>query len=136
MNIKKYNDPHENSGFRDAITHGVTEFLATATYSPDNLIIATEKKLEVMREIIDRDKTFWGRFKNWFNGEKPDRILVDGGMLIQLFELSKQKSPYTLTPSHQYTIPYSDLYELYKKLLMAVAPEKALKLDKRPSHDD
>ena len=129
MNIKKYNDPHENSGFRDAITHGVTEFLATATYSPDNLIIATEKKLEAMREIIDRDKTFWGRFKNWFNGEKPDRILVDGGMLIQLFDVSKQTCPYTLTPSHQYTLPYSDLYELYREILLVLAPEKTVKLD-------
>lgn len=129
MNIKKYNDPHENSGFRDAITHGVTEFLATATYSPDNLIIATEKKLEAMREIIDQDKTFWGRFKNWFNGEKPDRILVDGGMLIQLFDVSKQTCPYARTPSYQYTLPYSDLYELYREILLILAPEKAVKLD-------
>jgi hypothetical protein len=49
-------------------------------------------------------------------------------MLIQLFELSKQKSPYTITPSHQYTIPYSDLYELYRKLLQVLAPEKAIEL--------
>ncbi|WP_125911762.1 hypothetical protein [Kiloniella majae] len=129
MNIKKYSDPHKNSGFRDAITHGVTKFLSTATYSPENLIIATEEKLKVMRGIIDRDRTFWGRLKNKFNGEKPDRILVDGGMLIQLFEVSKQTCPYTLTPNHQYTIPYSDFFELYRKLSLVLAPEKTVRLD-------
>jgi len=61
MGIKKYSDPHQNSDFRDAITHGVTEFLSTATYSPENLIIATEEKLKVMRKIMDKDKTLWGR---------------------------------------------------------------------------
>ncbi|WP_299380081.1 hypothetical protein [uncultured Kiloniella sp.] len=129
MNIKEYRDPAQNIVSWAAMAEGVTEFLSTATYSPDNLIIATEEKLKVMRRIINQDKTFWGRFQNWFNGEKPDRILVDGGMLIQLFDVSKQTCPYTLTPSHQYTLPYSDLYELYREILLVLAPEKAVKLD-------
>ncbi|KLN61752.1 hypothetical protein WH96_05485 [Kiloniella spongiae] len=132
MNIKEYRDPHPNpwlgDGILNGVLNGVTELLSTATYSPENLIIATEEKLKVMRKIMDKDKTLWGRLQNKFNGEKPDRILVDGGMLVQLFELSKQKSPYTITPSHQYTIPYSDLYELYRKLLLVLAPEKAIRL--------
>ncbi|WP_085905712.1 hypothetical protein [Kiloniella majae] len=133
MNIKEYRDAHPNpwlgDGIMNGVLNGVTELLSSAAYSPENLIIATEKKLKVMRRIIDRDRTFWSRLQNKFNGEKPDRILVDGGMLIQLFEVSKQTCPYTLTPNHQYTIPYSDLFELYRKLVLVLAPEKTVRLD-------
>ncbi len=102
-------------GLHDQIVQGVTERLATMTYTPDNLLRHIAIKLNQIEPILKRDKTRFGRFINRFNGESPKYITIDGMVLIQLHEVLSEKPPFPIEAKNQYDIDHNDLRDLYTR---------------------
>ncbi|MFD2205699.1 hypothetical protein [Kiloniella antarctica] len=105
----------EPNTFRDSIVEGVTEHLATMTYTPENLLQHLAIKLNQVEPIIEKSKTRFGRFINYFNGENPDYITIDGMVLIQLYDILETAHPLPIVAKYQYDVDPHDLKEFYNR---------------------
>ncbi|MEH6631447.1 MAG: hypothetical protein V7776_11490 [Halopseudomonas aestusnigri] len=86
----------EPDTLQDRIVEGVTEHLATMTYTPENLLLHVAIKLNQIEPILKKSKTRFGRFINRFNGESSEYINIDGMVLIQLHEILGEALPISL----------------------------------------
>lgn len=107
---------HPDPGtLRDHVVEGLTEHLATMTYTPDNLLQHLAIKLNQIAPILKKSKTRFGRFINRFNGESAEYITIDGMVLIQLHEILGEALPAPLEAKYQYDVDPTDLKEFYNR---------------------
>lgn len=92
------------------------QMVSRLRFSNEALLAHLSNKLIQAEISHKRGAHFFGRIYNKMSGESPEEILLDGVVVLQIYELLGEDAGFPIAPASQYSIGLEALTVLYQRV--------------------